>query len=436
MRAVANHHRPRMRHRVRQQVHHVAARYREARRSLRIPASAQSRRGLDWTNFFIADAQTAFGTFVAVYLAQSGWSEGHVGLALAAGTIAGVLSQLPGGALADVVRWKRGLAALGILMVASAALILAFTSGFAGVFAAAILQGSTAGVVTPAITAISLGLVGRQAISVRAGRNVRYAAAGGALTAALMGALGSYISGSAIFLFAAALCVPALIALSRIRGEEIDYAKARNAGSGAKAASVGSIFDLAKNRRLVLFAAALTLFQLADASMLPLLGENLAGSLHGYAAIAISGLIIVPQIVVAILAPWVGLHCELKGRRPLLLVGFALEPIRAVLLALATGYGLLVVAQILSGVTGAIIGVLTVLVITDLTAGTGRFNLAIGAVGALSGIAASISTSTTGFLFQALGPRIGYLPLAAVAAAATGVLWVFLAETKPEKYEE
>ena len=76
------------------------------------------------------------------------------------------------------------------------------------------------------------------------------------------------------------------------------------------------------------------------------------------------------------------------------------------------------------------------LVISDLTAGTGRFNLAIGAVGALSGIAASISTSTTGFLFQALGPRIGYLPLAAIAAAATGVLWVFLAETKPEKYEE
>jgi MFS family permease len=432
MRAVANHRHSRMRHRVRR----AAARYRDARRSLRTPASLQSRRGLDWTNFFIADAQTAFGAFVAVYLAQAGWSEGGVGLALATGTIAGVASQLPGGALADAVRWKRGLAALGILMIASAALILAFTPRVAGVFTAEILQGSTAGVITPAITAISLGLVGRQAISVRAGRNYRYAAAGGAVTAALMGALGSYLSGSAIFLFAAALCVPALIALSRIRGEEIDYAKARNAGTGAKAAGVASILDLAKNHRLVLFAGALMLFQLADASMLPLIGENLAVSWRGYAAITVSGLIIVPQIVVAVLAPWVGLHCELKGRRPLLVLGFGLEPIRAILLALATGYGLLIVAQILSGITGAVIGVLTVLVIADLTAGTGRFNLAVGAVGALSGIAASISTSTTGFLFQALGPRIGYLPLAAIAAAATGVLWVFLAETKPEKYEE
>jgi predicted RNA methylase len=90
----------------------------------------------------------------------------------------------------------------------------------------------------------------------------------------------------------------------------------------------------------------------------------------------------------------------------------------------------------LSGITGAIIGVLTVMVITDLTAGTGRFNLAVGTVGALSGIAAAISTSSTGFLFQALGPTIGYLPLAAIAAAATAMLWVFLSETKPHKYED
>jgi hypothetical protein len=39
-------------------------------------------------------------------------------------------------------------------------------------------------------------------------------------------------------------------------------------------------------------------------------------------------------------------------------------------------------------------------------------------------------------LFQAFGPRIGYLPLAAIAAAATGLIWLFVSETKPEKYEE
>ena len=64
--------------------------------------------------------------------------------------------------------------------------------------------------------------------------------------------------------------------------------------------------------------------------------------------------------------------------RPLLLIGFALEPVRGLLLATTAAYPALMLAQVLSGVTGAVIGVLTVIVVADLTAGTGRFNLAIG----------------------------------------------------------
>ena len=85
-----------------------------------------------------------------------------------------------------------------------------------------------------------------------------------------------------------------------------------------------------------------------------------------------SGLIVVPQVVVAILAPWVGFHSEKRGRRPLLLIGFALEPVRGLLLATTAAYPALVLAQVLSGVTGAVIGVLTVIVVADLTAGTGN----------------------------------------------------------------
>ncbi len=210
----------------------AAGRYREARRSLHTPASARSRRGLDWMNFFIADVQTGFGSFVAFYLAQLGWSSAYIGIALSVGAIAGMLSQIPGGALADAVTWKRGLAAAGIIMTAVAALILALAPDIASVFIAQILQGATAGVITPAIGAISLGLVGRSAMSVRTGRNYRYSAAGHALTGALMGVAGAYIAKSAIFISAAALCVPALIALNFIDSNEIDYARARNAKGG------------------------------------------------------------------------------------------------------------------------------------------------------------------------------------------------------------
>ena len=433
MDVVAPHHRARLRH--------AAGRYREARRSLHAPASVQSRRGLDWMNFFIADVQTGFGTFVAFYLAQQGWSEGSVGVALAVGTLAGVLSQIPGGAVADAVTWKRGLAALGIVMTGAAALILAFAPNFFSVLFAQILQGATAGVLTPAIGAISLGLVGRAAIAVRTGRNYRYAAAGHALTAALLGAVGAYVAKSAIFVAAAALCIPALIALSFIRSDEIDYARARNAKTikhdhGKEVGTATRVLDLCKNRKLALFIGATVLFQFADASILPLVGENLAMSLGPRAAVWLSGLIIVPQIIVAIFAPWVGYHSEKSGRKPLLLIGFGLEPIRALLLAFSSSYPLLLLGQSLSGITGAIIGVLTTVVVADLTAGTGRFNLAMGMLGALSGVAAALSTGITGYIFQAIGPRLGYLPLAVVAAAATVLLWMFLSETKPHEYEE
>ncbi|MBV9533765.1 MAG: MFS transporter [Bradyrhizobium sp.] len=426
------------RHRTR--LRHAAGRYRDARRSLHTPSSAQSRRGLDWMNFFIADVQTGFGTFVAFYLAQIGWSQGSVGIILAAGGLAGVFSQIPGGAVADAVIWKRGLAALGIVMTGAAAIILAFAPNFFSVLFAQILQGATAGVLTPAIGAISLGLVGRPAIAVRAGRNYRYAAAGHALTAALMGAVGAYVAKSAIFVAAAALCIPALIALSFIRSDEIDYARARNAKAvkhdhGTQVESATRIFEVCKNHKLVLFIAATVLFQFADASMLPLIGENLATARGLHAALWMSGLIIVPQVVGAILAPWVGFHSEKRGRRPLLLIGFGLEPVRALLLAFTSSYPFLLLAQGLSGVTGALIGVLTTVIITDLTAGTGRFNLAMGVLGTLSGVAASLSTGVTGYVFQTLGQRLGYLPLAFVAAAATVLLWMFLSETKPTKFD-
>ena len=51
-------------------------------------------------------------------------------------------------------------------MICLSALILALMPSFFLVFAAEILHGLSAGILTPAIAAISLGLVGRRAMSV------------------------------------------------------------------------------------------------------------------------------------------------------------------------------------------------------------------------------------------------------------------------------
>jgi MFS family permease len=410
------------------------AHYLNARRFLRGSISKQSRQGLDWLNFFLADIQTGFGAFVAFYLADLGWDKGHVGLALSAGTVAGLIAHIPGGVIVDWARWKRGLTAFGIVIIGASGLILALAPTFALVFAAEILHGISGGIVTPAIAAISLGLVGRSAMSARAGRNNAFDAAGNALTAGAMGAAGQYISKSAIFLGAAALRIPALIALSFIRSDEIEYARARNAGIGDRAGNFQRIFDLGKNLKLYIFAACIFLFQLADASILPVISQDLAQDKHQSASLLMASLIVTPQVIAATLSPWIGYYSEKFGRKPLLLIGFGIEIPRVLLCAAYASYPIFIVGQCLGGISAASVTVLTVLMIADMTTGTGRFNLIRGFIGTVIAIAAVISTGTTGFLFEKFGRLPGFLVLSVAAAAATLLLWVALTETKPGKY--
>jgi MFS family permease len=166
--------------------------------------------------------------------------------------------------------------------------------------------------------------------------------------------------------------------------------------------------------------------------MLPLVNGMLASEGKGQAAPLVAALIIVPQLIVALLAPWVGQQAETRGRKALLLVGFAVLPIRAVLFALTTNPLALTAIQVLDGITGAVIGVMTALVIADVTKGTGRFNLAQGMFGTLMGVGASLSPTLSGLVVHHFGYRTGFVSLAAEALVALVVLALFLPETKED----
>jgi MFS family permease len=410
--------------------------HRQRRRSRDREISDQSRRGLDWTNFFMADVQMSFGSFLAFYLASLGWSKQDVGLALTVGGAAGVIALIPGGALADAIRSKQALAAVGVVMIAISALMLALWPSYELVFLAEVLHGATAGVVGPAIAAISLGLTGRAGMSLRVGRNYRFSAAGNVLTAGAMGALGVYATSSAIFIATALLCIPTLIALAQIRAVEIDYARARNAMKRNDTLQLQKVIELSKNRNLLLFACCIALYQFSNASLLPLVSQNLAQTEAILGPLFMAGLIIVPQIVVALLAPWIGYWSEIWGRKPLLLIALILEVARALVYTFVTSPYLMMATQLLDGITGAIVTVLVILVITDFTAGTGRFNLAQGAVGTLTGIAAAVSTGALGFIVQRYGDVTGFLTMAAVTATSAALLWTFVPESKPAEYND
>jgi MFS family permease len=397
--------------------------------------SRASQRGLNWLNFFIADIQTGFGPFVALYLAAENWLQGEIGLLLTVAGLAGIAAQVPGGALVDWAAAKRLLVGAALAVIAAGAVMFALSANPVIIFIAAALQGSTAGILKPATAAIALGLVGHRAFSRRLGLNHRYDSLGNAVTAALMGALGHTVSKQAIFLLAAALCLPAGWALTRIRRDEIDYARARAARQRDKPRDATRLRDLAKNRNLLVFVASLTLFQFVNASVMPLASGRLGQQHQAASELLLSALVVVPQLVTASIASSIARLADGSGRKPLLLAGFGAVPIHTILFAfLAPGSWYLVAVQLLDGLTAAIIGIMMPLVIADVTRGTGRYNLAQGMAGTATGIGASLSTVLSGYAAQLFGYATGFLALAAVGLIGVAVILWFLPETQPEDH--
>src|SRR6516162_7590768 len=197
-------------------------------RSLSSPDNAlpvESLKALDWLNFFLAALLAGFGPFVAVHLAETGWAPASIGAILTIGGFAGLTTQVPAGELIDMIGSKRALFGAAAVVAALALTILGLRSDFPSVAGAAILQGAVGSVLGPSVAAISLGLVGHDALAERLGRNQRFAAIGGLSAAAIMGAIGYLFSTRDIFLFAAALAILLLWAFLSIRGSNIHFGR-------------------------------------------------------------------------------------------------------------------------------------------------------------------------------------------------------------------
>jgi MFS family permease len=394
--------------------------------------AVENLKALDWLNFFLAALLMGFGPFAAVHLAEIGWAPASIGAVLTISGLTGLVTQVPAGELIDVIGSKRALVGTAAAATALALTIFGLRSDFTSITGVAIIQGVVGSVLGPSVAAISLGLVGHDALAERLGRNQRFASIGGLSAAAIMGAIGYLLSTRDIFLVAAALAIPLLWALVRIHGADIHFGRSCGAPDhhATKPNRVSRQY-LFKDVRFPVFVTCLFLFQLANAAILPQVSQSLVHAEGHVASLATSALIVVPQIVVAVLAPWTGRTAATWGRRPLLLLGLAAVPIRSGLFALTTDPTLLVVTQMLDGFSGATLGVLTTLIVADLTNGTGRFNLAQGLAGTFSGVGASLSTLITGVVTQRFGYTAGLLGVTAVGLMAVMIVFAFMPETKP-----
>jgi MFS family permease len=421
------------------------------RKQQAVPDKQSSIRALNCLNFFLADVQGGVGPFLVVFLtATLHWEPSRIGFVMGAAGVVGVVAQIPAGAMIDQLRHKRRIVATAATLIALGSVGIAFFPTFAVVLAGQSFIGIAGAVFGPAIAAITLGLVGRAALDRQIGRNQSINSTGNVVNALLVGFVGAMFDGKGMFFYVAVISVATVVSVGMIRADDIDYALARGAdnsnegcqdpqqapATGEKGEQENTIHPegmsaLLRDRRILIFAVSCILFHFANAGMGPLVSELLArgaGERGGLRFMSAS--VIVAQCAIIPLGVLIGRRAEVSRRKPLYLIPFCLLPLRALLYTVNHGAYFLVGMELLDGSAMGIFGIMQLLVIADLTRGTGRFNLTQGALSTAVGIGASSSNFVAGWVVKLAGFNAGFLTMAGIAGAALVFFWWMMPETQ------
>ncbi len=381
-------------------------------------------------NLFTGDIQGGLGPFLASWLAQSShWSPSRVGAVTAVAGLASLAMNAPAGALVDRTgrpRLQLGLACAAIL---AGTLLVLPARGFASVMGAEFLAAAGGTLVIPALTSLTLGIVGKGRFPRQQGRNQAFNHAGILIAAVLIETGARVVGPDASFWVFGVMATAAIAAVAttparawngrRAHGwkeDEPDEHRPRH-----------PLLAVLANRRLMLVTAALALFSLGNGGMLALIGQRLvAGGLD--AARWTANYVVVAQLVMIPVALWAGSIADRSGRRRLLLVAFAALPVRAALSALVTDPVWLIGAEMLDGLASGLIGVAVPIVVADLSWGSGRTQTALGTVSTLQGVGGALSGLFGGAMVHLFGWSGAFAALAVPAVAAL-VLAVWLEET-------
>jgi MFS family permease len=389
---------------------------------------------LDAINFLLADVRGAVGPYLNVFLVtQQHWSQSEVGVVTTLGGLLGLAVQTPIGAAIDETHAKRGMVVLALAVLAITGGTIFIWPTFWPVTVSNSLMAIVGDVFGPAVAALTLGLYARRQLAGRMGRNSAFDHAGNVAIALLAGAVGYAFLQRAVFLLVPLFAALSAVAVLSIPAKAIDYERARDLGpeqEGAAASPAAAGYGvLLKSRPLVVFGLCAMLFHFANAPLLPLVGQKLAAAHPREATAMMSACIIAAQAVMLPIALLVGHKADVWGRKPLFLAGFAILPIRAVLYTLSDNSFWLIGVQILDGVGAGIFGALTPLVIADIMRGTGRYNLAQGAIATMVGVGASLSGLAAGEIVDHFGYAAAFLALGAAALVATTVFALAMPET-------
>ncbi len=396
-------------------------------------SKAQSREGiwpLQSLNFFMADMQAGIGPFLGVFLLANGWESGLIGTVMTVGGIAGMIVTTPAGALIDATTRKRAFVIIpGIFTVVASAIIL-YSQSFWVVAASQVATAIAGAAIGPAVTGITLGMVRQAGFNWQNGRNQAFNHAGNMVGAGLSGLLGWKFGFGAVFVLAAVFGVLSIISVMMIPKHAIDDRVARGMSDEGDDQKVGGWTVLLECRPLLILAAALGMFHLGNAAMLPLYGLAVVSERHSDGAGFVAMTIVVAQAVM-ILASLVAMRmARREGLWLVLMISFLALPIRGLVAAsVIKGWGVFPV-QALDGIGAGLQSVAVPALVAHILNGTGRVNVGQGAVMTVQGVGAALSPALGGWIAQKLGYPAAFLILGSFAVGSVAIWYWFSSSLK------
>ncbi|ORB57534.1 MFS transporter [Mycolicibacterium rhodesiae] len=388
-------------------------------------------------NFFLADVRDGLGPYLAIYLLATrgpthGWDEATVGSVITIAGLVGLVAQTPAGALIDRIPHRRMVLIVAAVVVTASCLCLPAVHGYVAVTATQSAAAAAATLFGPGIAAISLGLVGGRLLTRRIARNEAFNHAGNAASAGIAALLAIKFGPVVVFWLMAVLALLSVASAARIKDAEIDESLARGLPADHTVDShAGSWSVLFKSRTLLAFAAVVFVFHLSNAAMLTSVSQLLVRVAGKDSATSLTALcVLAAQLVMVPVALVVGRTADTWGRKPIFVAGFAVLAVRGVLYTVSDNPAWLVAVQTLDGVGAGIFGALFPVVIADLTAGTGHFNVTQGALATVQGAGAAISAGLAGALIVAAGYHTTFITLSAIAVAGLVLYLAAVPETR------
>jgi predicted MFS family arabinose efflux permease len=372
-------------------------------------------------NFFMADMQSGIGPFVGVFLLERGWASGLIGTAMSIGNIAGMLIATPVGGFIDTSRHKRAWVIVpGVAVVAASSIILLWQN-FWAVAASQIATSIAGAAIVPAVTGITLGMVGQKGFNRQNGRNQAFNHAGNMVGAAASGLLGWQLGYFAVFLLAALFGAITVACVLMIPPRSIDDRAARGAKEEDPDSQPSGLTVLLRHKALLVLALALAVFHLGNAAIVPLYGMSAVSASKTNGPGFVATIVVIAQGVMVVASVVAMRVVEKRNYWLVLLVSFLVLPLRGVFAYFLSGWWGVVPVEILDGVGIGLQSVAVPGMVARSLYGTGRVNLAQGAVITIQGAGAAFSPALGGWIAQWVGFSPTFLVLGGfglIAAAA------------------